>query len=158
MTWHLPLHHRFLLEEVSLSLFATGTEGVASTTWMDAPKKVTEVTLTCTKTRKGHQRFWGQDSNFILVQKRLTEMKITKARRWIEDQRRTYCLFPQGPNTATIKSMSKLPLHLEKNLNIFGKKIYFVQNVICVERMFGQENSNYYYWHYHRNKAPVVLS
>lgn len=30
--------------------------------------------------------------------------------------------FPKGPDTPAIKSMSKLPLHSSKNLNIFGKK------------------------------------
>jgi len=45
--------------------------------------------------------------------------------------------FPKGPDAPAIKSLSELPLHSAKNLNIFGKKIYFGQNVICVERMFG---------------------
>lgn len=36
--WHLPLHHLLPLEEVTLSLFATRTEEVASSTCVCARK------------------------------------------------------------------------------------------------------------------------
>lgn len=97
------------------------------------PKKVPVLMWTCVKIREGHQRFWGQGSNFILVQKRCTKIKVTRARRSVEDQRGTYCLLsPQGSDTTTTKSMLKIPLRLENNLNISEKKYIYIFCTKCL--------------------------
>lgn len=117
--WHLPLHHPLALEEVSLSLFATRTEEVPSTTcvcakksnWRYAYMHQTEREVLKTEqklhpcTEKVH---WNKDNK---------SKKMN--RRWIEDQRRT---FPSNAWYRNHQINAKTPIAFKKEFKYSWKK------------------------------------
>lgn len=93
VTWHLPLEHLFLSQEVSLSPSATSTEEFASLICINVPNKVNVVMLTC-QNEEGPPEVLRTGSDSILAQEISTEIKITRVRRWIEKSKENIMHFP----------------------------------------------------------------